>query len=111
KLLETYPPEVREAAQEVLKRMNIDPAAQAARLAELAPVLEGGDAASGKKVYFGLKASCSACHQVGSEGGDIGPALTGIGKIRTPRDLLEAVVFPSASFARGFESYHVAVDT
>ena len=32
------------------------------------------------------------------------PDLTKIGQVRTERDLLEAIVFPSASFARGYES-------
>ena len=35
--------------------------------------------------------------------GRIGPDLTRIGEVRTPRDLLEAIVYPSASFARGYE--------
>lgn len=36
-------------------------------------------------------------------GGKIGPDLTRIGQVRSERDLLEAIVFPSASFARGYE--------
>jgi putative heme-binding domain-containing protein len=36
-------------------------------------------------------------------GGTIGPDLTRIGQVRSERDLLEAIVFPSASFARGYE--------
>jgi len=36
-------------------------------------------------------------------GGQLGPDLTLIGKIRTDRDLLEAIIYPSASFVRSFE--------
>ena len=36
-------------------------------------------------------------------GGRIGPDLTSIGRVRGERDLLESIVFPSASFARGYE--------
>jgi putative heme-binding domain-containing protein len=36
-------------------------------------------------------------------GGRIGPDLSKIGTIRTPRDLLEAIVLPSASFVRSYE--------
>lgn len=36
-------------------------------------------------------------------GGRIGPDLSHIGAIRTPRDLLEAIVRPSASFVRSYE--------
>ena len=46
--------------------------------------------------------------RVNAEGGRIGPDLSKIGSIRTGRDLLEAVVFPNASFVRGFEPYLVA---
>ncbi|MBI4326986.1 MAG: dehydrogenase, partial [Chloroflexi bacterium] len=33
----------------------------------------------------------------------VGPDLTTIGQIRTERDLLEAIVYPSASFVRSYE--------
>src|SRR4029450_11667510 len=36
-------------------------------------------------------------------GGRIGPDLTRIGQVRSERDLLEAILYPSASFARGYE--------
>src|SRR5262249_23813675 len=34
--------------------------------------------------------------------------LSKIGSIRTPQDLLESIVFPSASLVRGYEPYTVA---
>jgi putative heme-binding domain-containing protein len=37
----------------------------------------------------------------------LGPDLTRIGQIRSERDLLEAIAFPSASFARGYEPVSV----
>jgi putative heme-binding domain-containing protein len=43
-------------------------------------------------------------------GGKFGPDLTKIGEIRAPRDLLEAIVLPSASFARGYEPFNVVTD-
>src|SRR6185295_19129782 len=44
-------------------------------------------------------------HAVQAQGGRVGPDLSKIAGIRTGRDLLESVVFPSASFARGYEPY------
>jgi putative heme-binding domain-containing protein len=76
-------------------------------LEELKHTLDGGDPERGRLLFFGTKASCSACHRIGKEGGNIGPNLAGIGDIRSRRDLLEAVAFPSASFARNFEPYTV----
>jgi putative heme-binding domain-containing protein len=36
-------------------------------------------------------------------GGKVGPDLTRVGSIRTERDLLESIVFPSSSFVQSFE--------
>jgi putative heme-binding domain-containing protein len=54
-------------------------------------------------VFNSPKAACSTCHAIGYMGGRIGPDLTRIGQVRSERDLLEAIVFPSATFARGYE--------
>jgi putative heme-binding domain-containing protein len=58
-------------------------------------------------VFNGARAACLSCHAIGYIGGRIGPDLTKIGQVRSERDLLEAVVFPSVSFARGYESVTV----
>lgn len=36
-------------------------------------------------------------------GGKAGPDLTKIGEVRTERDLLESIIYPSASFVRSYE--------
>ena len=54
-------------------------------------------------MFNSQKAACFTCHAIGYLGGKLGPDLTHIGKIRTERDLLESIVFPSASFVRGYE--------
>jgi putative heme-binding domain-containing protein len=59
-------------------------------------------------VFHSTKAACFSCHQVGYRGGNVGPDLTRIGAIRSERDLLESIVFPSASFVRGYEPILVA---
>jgi putative heme-binding domain-containing protein len=106
-LLDKLPPDVRPQADALLQRSNADWAGQRQRLEELKHTLDGGDPERGRLLFFGTKASCSACHRIGKEGGNIGPNLAGIGDIRSRRDLLEAVAFPSASFARNFEPYTV----
>jgi putative heme-binding domain-containing protein len=105
KTLRAYPTEVQQAVRPLLKKLEVDTSRQQARLAELKPVLSGGDARRGRAVFFGTKVACSACHAVRSEGGRIGPDLSTIGAIRTGSDLLESIVFPSASFARGYQPY------
>ncbi len=105
--LEHFPEEVRRSAAPLLARLAEDRGKQKARLDELYQAIRGGDAQRGRQVFLGAKATCAACHSVAGQGGQIGPDLTKIGAIRTDRDLLEAVVFPSASFVRGFEPYVV----
>jgi putative heme-binding domain-containing protein len=109
--LQHYPAEVRDAADPLVKRLAPDAARQKARLAELEPLLTGGDRGRGREVFFGKKATCGLCHAVRGEGGHIGPDLSTIGAIRSGRDLLESIVFPSTSFARGYEPYVVATRT
>jgi putative membrane-bound dehydrogenase-like protein len=79
-----------------------------ALLAEYRPLLENGDPGRGRTVFFGKTAACATCHRVGVDGGQIGPDLTRIGAIRSGLDLLESIVWPSSTFAQGFEPYAVA---
>ena len=107
KLREKLPADVRPEADSLLERSNLDLAGQRQRLDELKDALVGGNADRGRSLFFGSKASCSACHRIGDQGGTIGPNLAGIGEIRTRRDLLEAVVFPSGIIRANFEPYTV----
>jgi putative heme-binding domain-containing protein len=77
-------------------------------LRELADGLPGGDALRGKAVFRGPKAGCSTCHSMAYHGGQFGPDLTRIGQVRKKMDLLEAIVFPSASFVRSYETMQVS---
>lgn len=58
----------------------------------------------GRKVFESGRGACSACHRIGEVGNLVGPNLSAIGKIRTERDLLESILFPSATLARDYEA-------
>jgi len=96
---------VQKSADAFLATLDADAGKQAAKLDTLLAELQklGGDQRRGQSVFNGPKAACSACHRIGYLGGDVGPELTKIGEVRSERDLLEAIVFPSASFVRSFE--------
>ncbi len=73
------------------------------RLGEFKPLLTGGDAARGREWF--ATATCAGCHRIGERGGTVGPDLTRVGAIRSGGDLLESILYPSSSFAQGFEPY------
>lgn len=106
-LLQSYPDSVQTAAQPLHERIAARQAGRIQRLKTLEPLLAGGDVGRGRAVFFGQKSQCSACHAIGREGGTLGPDLTSIGAIRSGRDILEAIVFPSASFVPGYEPMRV----
>ena len=67
-------------------------------------VKEGGDAARGKVVF---QQQCAKCHRHGSEGGQVGPDLSGSAAL--PRDeLLIHILDPSRSVEGNFVQYTVA---
>jgi putative heme-binding domain-containing protein len=107
-LLAGYPDSVRQSADPLFKQLENAQRDRIDRLQKLEPLLRAaGDVGRGRRIFFGEKVACSSCHTIGTEGGHVGPDLTGIGAIRSGHDLLEAVVFPSASFVPGHEVYNV----
>jgi len=103
-----FPPSVQERAGELYLLINVDSTKQKERLETLLASLKDGDVRRGQVVFNSTKAACAACHPFGYLGGNVGPDLTKIGGIRQERDLLEAIIFPSASFVRSFEPVVVA---
>ncbi|HEX3449094.1 MAG TPA: HEAT repeat domain-containing protein, partial [Isosphaeraceae bacterium] len=108
--LAKYGPSVRKEAQALYTRLNVDLAKQKEKLEQLMTTLSAGDVRRGQLVFHSEKAACYSCHAIGYRGGNVGPDLTKIGSVRADRDLLEAIVFPSASFVRSFEPIAVATN-
>jgi putative heme-binding domain-containing protein len=106
--LAKYPPSVQKQAEELYTLIDVDREKQKVHLEKLLASTKSGDVRRGQSVFHSTKAACFSCHAVGYRGGTVGPDLTRIGAIRTERDLLESIVFPSASFVRGYEPVLVA---
>ena len=104
-IVKRYPPGLLPRANELLARMKEADDLKIAKLDALLPTLKNGNPERGREVFFSEKAKCATCHRVRDKGGRIGPDLTTIGANRTPRDLLESIVFPSASIVRQYESF------
>jgi putative membrane-bound dehydrogenase-like protein len=102
--LARYPESVRQRGEALLASLDENAVKQAQRLDALLAAMKNGDVRRGQAVFNGPRAACLSCHAIGYLGGRLGPDLTRIGQVRSERDLLEAIIYPSASFARGYES-------
>ncbi|MES3018390.1 MAG: PVC-type heme-binding CxxCH protein [Bacteroidota bacterium] len=105
-LLNRYPQNIRDSADPLNAKLRDRNAARLSELTATEARLLRGDVGQGAKLFFG-KAICSTCHAVVNKGGTFGPDLTNIGQIRSPHDILEAIMYPGASFAREYESSKV----
>ena len=79
-------------------------------LAKYRESLAGGNAERGRKIFLErATVSCHRCHKLQGVGSDVGPDLSDVGK-RQKRDyLLESLVDPSRTIAKGFDT--VIVET
>lgn len=105
--LADLPPEIFETI--LLPAYNTAVAATEAKKRQLGPlsdkVIASGSAAKGEQHFKAGKGTCIACHKIGDTGRAIGPDLSHIGAIRTERDLLESILFPSNTLARDYEAH------
>ena len=74
-------------------------------VAELAK--KPGNAARGRAVFFGNTAACGRCHLFNGEGKDVGPDLTQIRTKYARPELLDAILYPSANIAFGYQPWIV----
>jgi len=106
-LLAKYPAAVQQQGEALLTLLDADAARQNAHVDALLAGVVGGDIRRGQAVFNSEKTACTLCHVIGYLGGRLGPDLTNIGRTRRERDLLEAVIYPSAAIVRGFEPFTV----
>ena len=106
-IIDKYPKAVRDGAETLYAELAEARKNETQRLDKLLADMKPGDVRRGQFVFNSAKTNCIACHKVGYVGGTAGPDLTRIGGIRTERDLLESIVFPSASFVRSYEPVRV----
>lgn len=73
-------------------------------LAAFSEALEGGNRWAGRSLFYEHEAAqCVRCHAVFEYGGNAGPGLAGVGSRLSKRELLAALITPSASYAKGYE--------
>ncbi len=60
----------------------------------LADAKAHGDARRGALVFRSTTQACLTCHQVGGQGGKVGPDLSQVGKCLPPEEIVESVLWP-----------------
>jgi len=105
--LADFPESVQAQAEVFYALLNEDAEKQIAHIDQMMAIMGGGDIRRGHALFNSEQTACKTCHAIGYVGGEIGPDLTKIGEIRTERDLLEAILYPSLSFVQSFEPVRV----
>lgn len=106
RIVKSWPSEIQQTSAALVKQVSQMQASRLSVLEDIEKSLGTGDVSAGRSLFH-TKALCSTCHAVSGNGADFGPDLTNIGEIRSEHDILEAIVYPSASFAREYETSRV----
>ncbi len=73
--------------------------------------LVGGNAERGRRIFFErTETNCLRCHTIAGKGGLVGPDLSKIGSEKSREYLLESIVDPNKTIAKGFETVVLALD-
>ena len=105
----SYPAEVVTASGRLVQQLLDRDRDKDARLTALASVLDAGDASRGRQWFAAGKGNCLLCHRIGGAGGEVGPDLSTIGRIRSGQELLAAIAYPLDNIARGYETYTITM--
>ena len=69
---------------------------------------EGGDAESGRRLFFTTPGPlCAACHQHGGRGGRVGPDLTRIGQQQSRERIIASILQPSREIAPHYQAWEL----
>ncbi|QDV45972.1 Arylsulfatase [Stieleria neptunia] len=110
-VIKRFPAELLPRANALLDRLQSLDDQRVQKLDRLIPLVQAADPERGRAVFASERSKCATCHRVGAVGGTIGPDLTTIGANRSVHDLMESIVFPSASIVRQYESHTVLTDS
>lgn len=98
------------ALGKILGVKNTQPAYDPAWVEALAAeVKAAGDAEKGRAVFQNPLFGCTACHQIGGQGGIIGPELDAVGRGVPLELLIEAVVWPGRQIKEGYVAANVTM--
>jgi len=73
----------------------------------IAAAAEGGDPASGRRVFRDPAVACVRCHAVGGRGGPVGPDLGQVARSKTREELARSILRPSRDVSPEYQGYKV----
>ena len=106
-VLSGFGSEVRQQANPLFVRLERAQADQLAKAERVAGLVAAADPNHGLQVFHGKQVACASCHKTANVGGIAGPYLGEIGRRRSERDLIESLLFPSATLVQGYETWTV----
>ncbi|XZE51475.1 DUF7133 domain-containing protein [Planctomycetaceae bacterium SH139] len=98
-----HSPEIRQRVETLIDALQTAPADIVASVNDTLSKLPAGDALAGLNVFRSERAACSACHQLGYIGANIGPDLSRIATSRTRAQILEAILYPNARLEQSYQ--------
>lgn len=69
-----------------------------------------GNPKSGALVFFKSAAACAKCHEPGDQSLSLGPKLTELGKDATDAYIVDAILHPSKTIRKGYETFSILTD-
>ena len=66
-----------------------------------------GSADRGSRVFRSSRIGCSTCHTVDGRGGVLGPDLSGVAQSKSRRQIIDAILDPSADFPPQYQAWMV----
>lgn len=108
----------RSAIGEQLKLASLDASAATQWLAKISPQRDdewialskssNGNPERGRLVFHSQQLGCARCHSVDGRGALLGPDLSQVAKSKSPEQIAEAIVKPSADFPPQYQAWMVA---
>jgi putative membrane-bound dehydrogenase-like protein len=72
-----------------------------------AALATGGDPMRGRRVFYSAQATCAACHAIDRRGGTLGPDLSNAGLSKSRRQLVDAILQPSAEISPEWQGWFI----
>lgn len=75
----------------------------------VAAARQQGDVTRGLDLFCSTRFACLSCHQVGAQGGHVGPCLSDVGRRLKPEEIAESLLWPKRQIKPEFVAWHLVL--